>query len=295
MKPPVYTFATAETLTSVSQVTDVSDGDLFYKDMQSLIEKYGVAGLTEDKKLSPAKNLSPAAYRTITQSALAQLRQMASKTGMGGKRFGELFGEGCAAPNAAGETILAGNAVSSLKCTFGPQTLSAIYPEKAMSRGYFIQLLRKALDHGSDKISSNSSMNLGPTNLKASPAEIKELIDKGQQLMAAKKYDDAIRYFNQVLDYDSNNIDAYRFRGLSALLIYDQNPQQRQKLYTAVFNFDEVIKRGSTNADDHYMRGLAHARLGSKEKAIADLRSALKFNPNHTGAKDSLAALGVKP
>ena len=42
MKPPVYTWATAETLTSVSQVTDVKPTDFWYKDLQVLIEKYSI-------------------------------------------------------------------------------------------------------------------------------------------------------------------------------------------------------------------------------------------------------------
>lgn len=123
----------------------------------------------------------------------------------------------------------------------------------------------------------------------------KDLISRGQQLMAAKDYSGAIKIFNQVLERDKEYVDAYRFRGLSALLMYDSGTREMQLLYTAVFNFDDVIKRGSTNPDDYYLRGLTHERLGSKEKAVADYRAALKIYVNHQGAKEALIKLGVSP
>ena len=126
-------------------------------------------------------------------------------------------------------------------------------------------------------------------------ASIKDLISRGQQLMAAKDYSGAIKVFNQVLERDKEYVDAYRFRGLSALLMYESGTREGQLLYTAMFNFDDVIKRGSTSPDDYYLRGLTHERLGSKEKAIADYRTALRMYANHQGAKEALMKLGVSP
>lgn len=294
MKPPVYTWATAETLTSVSQVTDVKPTDFWYKSLQILIEKYGIAGLTEGKKLMPAQNLTPAAYRTIRQSAIVQLRTVASRTGMLNRRFDEIFPGNCPDPKAVGDVMTSGEVINSLKCIFGPSTLTAIYPDKPMTRGYFVQVFDDAVENGMSKISTNSSQSSVPPAGKPSPATIKQLIDRGQLLMSEKKYDEAIRTFNQVIDYDPNNIEAYRMRGVSALLIYEQNPpMQGQKLYTAQSNFDLAIDRGSTNPDDFYMRGMTYERQGKKDKAIGDYRTALKLNPNHQGAKDALKKLGV--
>ncbi|MBX7053811.1 MAG: tetratricopeptide repeat protein [Pyrinomonadaceae bacterium] len=294
MKPPVYTWAAAETLTSVSQVTDVKPTDFWYKDLQTLIEKYGIAGLTEGKKLMPNRNLTPSAYRTMRQSAIVQLRQVASRMGMLNSRFDELFPANCPDPKAVADVMTSGEVVNSLKCIFGPSKLKAIYPDEPMTRGYFVQVFDDAVENGMSKISTNSSQSSVPPASKPSPATIKQLIDRGQLLMSEKKYDEAIRTFNQVIDYDPNNIEAYRMRGVSALLIYEQNPpMQGSKLYTAQFNFDLAIGRGSTNPDDFYMRGMTFERQGEKDKAIRDYRSALKLNPNHQGAKDALKKLGV--
>ncbi len=293
MKPPVYTWATAETLTSVSQVTDVKPTDFWYKDLQVLIEKYSIAGLTEGKKLMPNQTLTPTAYRTIRQSAVTQLRAVASRTGMLSKRFDELFPTTCPEPKAVGEVMTSGEVVNSLKCIFGPSTLKAVYPDKPITRGYFVQIFDDAVENGMSKISSNSSM--GAVAKTASPAEIKSLIEQGQRSINAKDFDGAIRYFNQVLDYDANNVDAYRYRGLAALMAYESDPRQRQKLYTALFNFDHVVNRNAAASDDYYLRGMTHVRLGSKDKAVADFRSALKMAPDHQGAKDELKKLGVTP
>ena len=296
MKPPVYTWATAETLTSVSQVTDVKPSDFWYDDLRTLIEKYGIAGLTESKKLMPNQNLTPAAYRTIRQSAIVQLRQIASGTGMLSKRFDEIFPTNCPDPKAVGDVMTSGEVINSLKCIFGPSTLKAVYPDQPMTRGYFVQVFDNAVDNGMSKISTNSSQGSLSPAAKPSPALIKQLIDRGQILMSEKKYEEAIRTFNQVLDYDPEYIEAYRMRGISAFLIYEQNPRmQGSKLYTALNNFNHAINRNSTNPDDYYFRGMTFERQGNKDKAITDYRTALKMNPNHQGAKDALKKLGLAP
>ncbi|MBK6722558.1 MAG: hypothetical protein IPG58_04545 [Acidobacteria bacterium] len=296
MKPPTYTWATAETLTSVAQVTDVKPTDLWYKALQILIEKYGIAGLTEGRKLMPDQNLTPAAYRTIRQSAKVQLNTAASRMGMLSSRFDELVSTNCPDPKAVADVMASGEVVNSLKCIFGPSTLKAIYPDKPMTRGYFVQIFVDAVDNGMSRVSLNTRGEADPAKKSATPAELKALIDKGQTLMGSKDYEGAIRMFNQVIEYDPNHIEAYRMRGISALLIYEQNPpMQGQKLYTALFNFDHAINRRSNNPDDYHLRGMTHERLGKTDRAIADFRTALKMTSNHQGAKDSLRKLGVTP
>jgi len=128
------------------------------------------------------------------------------------------------------------------------------------------------------------------------PASPKELIDRGQILIGKKDYDGAMKAFNQAIDTNPNNIEAYRYRAITALLIYETNPPMHgQKLYTALFNFDHAINRGSTYPDDFYLRGQTHERLSDKAKAIADYRSALKYYSGHQKAREAMARLGVKP
>lgn len=127
-------------------------------------------------------------------------------------------------------------------------------------------------------------------------ASPKELVDRGQQLIGQKDYEGAIKLFNQALEADPNYVEAYRMRGIAALLIYEQNPaMQGQKLYTALFNFDHAINRGSTNPDDFYLRGQTHEKIGDNAKAVADYRSTLKLYSGHQGAKDALRKLGGTP
>ena len=287
-----------ETLTSIFQVTDMKVTDAGYRELQSLIERYGIAGLTTNRKFEPNLSLTLDTYENITAYGLKTLRQMAPAADISDARFGELFGLNCPKPKSVGGTLNSGEVVNALKCTFGPSTLKAISPEKPIDRGYFAMLLSRALDHGSEKLKLNSKLEdtkAGPVT-KATAASAKELVDRGLELIGKKDYEGAIRLLNQALDTNPEYVDAYRYRAIAALLVYEQNPaMQGQKLFTALSNFDEAINRGSTKPDDFYMRGQTHEKLGHKNDAIADYRKALSIDSNLQKAKDALRKLGVAP
>jgi tetratricopeptide (TPR) repeat protein len=272
--------------------------DAGYRELQSLIERYGIAGLTTDRKFEPNLSLTIGAYEMLMANGLKTLRQIASATAISESRFAELFGLTCPKPKSVGGTLNSGEVVNALRCTFGPSTLKAISPEKPIDRGYFAMLLSGALDHGTEKLKLNSKLDgakTGPITT-ADAASAKGLTERGLELIGKKDYEGAIRLFNQALDTNPEYVDAYRYRAIAALLIYEQNPaMQGQKLYTAQFNFDHAINRGSTNPDDFYLRGQTHEKLGHKAEAIADYRKALSIDPNLQKAKDALKKLGVAP
>ncbi len=285
-------FQKAETLTSISQVTDMKVTDAGYRELQSLIERYAVAGLTTDRRFSPNAGLTIEAYEVLTANGLKALRQMASVADISDARFAELFGLDSPKPKAVDGALRAGEAVNSLKYTFGPSTLKAISPDKPISRGYFVMLLNEALNHGADKLSLNSNLDgtkTGPITM-ANTAKAKELVDQGLQLIGKRDYEGAIRLFNQALDSNREYIDAYRYRAIAALLIYEQNPtREGQKLYMALNNLEDAIKRGASKPDDFYLRGKTKEHLGQKSDAISDYRKALTIYPDFQPAKDALA------
>ncbi|MBP6004061.1 MAG: tetratricopeptide repeat protein [Pyrinomonadaceae bacterium] len=287
-----------ETLTSIFQVTDMKVTDAGYRELQSLIERYGIAGLTTDRKFEPYLTLTIDAYEMLTANGVKTLRQMAPAADISDARFAELFGLNCPKPKVTAGTLNSGEVVNGLKCTFGPSTMKAISPEKRIDRSSFAVLLNQALNHGTEKLKLNSRLDDSKTGpiTKANAASAKELVDRGLGLIGKKDYEGAIRLFNQVVDTNPEYVDAYRFRAIAALLIYEQSPaMQGQKLFTALSNFDEAINRGSTKPDDFYMRGQTHEKLGHKNDAIADYRKALSIDSNLQKAKDALKRLGATP
>jgi len=223
-----------ETLTSIFQVTDMKVTDAGYRELQSLIERYGIAGLTTDRKFEPNLSLTIDAYEMLMANGLKTLRQMASASDISDARFAELFGLTCPKPKAAAGSLNSGEVVNGLKCTFGPSTLKAISPEKPIGRGYFAMLLSQALDHGTEKLKLNSKLEdpkTGPIT-KATAASAKELVERGLELIGKKDYMGASRLFTQAIEYDPNYIEAYRFRGISAFLIYDRIRRCKGKCFT---------------------------------------------------------------
>lgn len=153
IKPPVYTRPTAEILTSVDQITDIKPTDFAYKGLKVLIEKYGVAGLTVNRRFLQDQALLSDDYRTIVQSAKTQLRQVASAAGISDARFEGLFGSRCSEPRVSAlGTMLAGEVVDTLKCRFGPADLTALYPGQLMRRGNFVQVFTYAVENIAEKI-----------------------------------------------------------------------------------------------------------------------------------------------
>lgn len=288
-----------ESLTSIVQVIDVKPTDFIYRDLQSLIERYGISGLTTGRKFASDQPLTLDAFALLTANGLKALKSMSSGPLISDARFAELFNLGCPMPKVIDGSISGGEVASALKCTFGPSMLTAISPEKPIDRGYFAKLLNRALDHGRDKISANSKLGSSDSNQSPSTADrnakAEGLYVNAITLIDEKKYEEAIRTLNQVIEINPEYVDAYRARGLAALLAYEGNKNLYQLIYTALNNFDLGIGRGMKQPQVFYLRGRTQEHLNQKSKAIADYREAIKIDPSFQLAKDALAKLGLAP
>jgi tetratricopeptide (TPR) repeat protein len=109
-----------------------------------------------------------------------------------------------------------------------------------------------------------------------SMAQVNTWIENGNKAMLARKYDEAIKDFNKVLEIDSLNSIALYNRGLS--YIYLENYK------AALTDFDKVITIDSTNADAFNSRGLVHGFLEQGELALSDFNSAIKYDSNFSMA-----------
>lgn len=76
-----------ETVTSISQISDVKPSDEFYDALRSLVEKYGIAKVTTGRKFNPTRALTMDEYADFIKQAKATLKDLAS--GFGTKKIDE--------------------------------------------------------------------------------------------------------------------------------------------------------------------------------------------------------------
>ena len=111
----------------------------------------------------------------------------------------------------------------------------------------------------------------------------------GSPKLAMEKFDLAIAKFNDIIQRNENNAEAWYSLG-NAL-------RDRGQLRAAITAFEKAaaLKPASDDANyqPHYNLGNVHTRLGEYSKAIEAFRAAIRANPGYTNAYTNLAtALG---
>jgi tetratricopeptide (TPR) repeat protein len=114
----------------------------------------------------------------------------------------------------------------------------------------------------------------------------------------------AIPDFDRAISLDPNNVANFRNRGYAYLQkggLWNAGSVTLETLPAlfyverAIADFTQAIKMTPDDANSFYNRGLAHAFLGNREAAIADMRETLRINPQFEQAKQVLQSLGEQP
>lgn len=87
---------------------------------------------------------------------------------------------------------------------------------------------------------------------------------------------DAIREYDQALQLNSNNTEAYCGRGIT--FAHDADIDR------AIADFDQAARLGSANPKCWNARAMAYWRKGDAAQAISDLTTAIKLNPRDADA-----------
>lgn len=106
--------------------------------------------------------------------------------------------------------------------------------------------------------------------------DINGLLQKGLELNNASKYDEAIPYFDQVLEIEPNNTKALILKGA---MLGQLNQSQK-----AISYFDKVLEIDPKNVAALSNKAAALVKLGKIKESIRYSEAALAIDPNHNQA-----------
>ncbi|HMO79704.1 MAG TPA: hypothetical protein PKD24_02835 [Pyrinomonadaceae bacterium] len=134
-----------ERLMSISEVTDVKPSDAYFLELQSLIERYGISGLTKDRKFDGAAPLG----RPELDHLIGESRELLLELTLGVEipiaDVRKAFPVTCAL-GGTGMRFTELNIAEYLECSFGAGSVSSKKPTNAITtRGRFVIFLDAAL------------------------------------------------------------------------------------------------------------------------------------------------------
>ncbi len=139
-----------ERLTSISEITDVKPADLYFRELQSLIERYGISGLTTNKKFDGLAPLRRPELEPIISDSRGILIQLAG--GVPIAEVNKAFPTTCTLDRTA-VTFTEAQIAEYLECSFGAGSVTSKKPTTATAtRGRFVIFLDAALSAGEQTV-----------------------------------------------------------------------------------------------------------------------------------------------
>ena len=108
--------------------------------------------------------------------------------------------------------------------------------------------------------------------------EAEDLVIKGITEAKAKKYLEAIDYFDKAIELSPDNLMAWYYKGTSM--------EELVNYPKAIECFDRVIEINPSYSDAWYHKGNCHLKLEEYDKALFSYDKALELNPSHSKAAE---------
>jgi len=145
---------------------------------------------------------------------------------------------------------------------------------------FLVLLLHPTFSHAQTSESPNS---LSEQNLNST-----ELLARGDELLDAENYEEAIIYYDAALKIDPFNVSALFSKGLAL--------DNLGRLDEAISYYDKVLALDPNDVDTLYHKGFALDSLGRFSEAIIYYDRVLAINPNDTDALNNKnIAAGKQP
>jgi len=123
--------------------------------------------------------------------------------------------------------------------------------------------------------------------LKLAPEEIEVMYNYGVYLQGHKEYDEAIGYFNKILELDTDNYNAHYQIGKTLILAEKDLAEAKHHLEKCL-TMKSADHRSPSKAMAHWRLGQVYYLLDQPEKARQEWEESLRLEPNFKEAKESL-------
>ncbi len=123
--------------------------------------------------------------------------------------------------------------------------------------------------------------------LQLAPEEIEVIYNYGIFLQGHKEYDEAIGYFNKILELDPQNYNAHYQIGKTRILAEKDLTEAKHHLEKCLI-MNSADHRSPSKATVHYRLGQVYHLLDQLEKARQEWGESLRLEPNFKEAKESL-------
>jgi type IV pilus biogenesis/stability protein PilW len=101
-------------------------------------------------------------------------------------------------------------------------------------------------------------------------------LDLGVELFQKGRLDQAIAEFNQAIELNPRDAEAYNYRGSAYL--------KKGQIDRAIADYDQVLRLKPRYAEAYTDRGVAYGAKGQYDRAIADFNRAVELNPRYAPA-----------
>lgn len=123
------------------------------------------------------------------------------------------------------------------------------------------------------------------------PTNVHTLRVLGNAFLDKNDFEQAVLYFNKILQINPGYSEAYFFLGKAYINVYDENAEQYSKdttLNKSIEYFNKAIELYPDYVQAYYLRGACYEEKGEKSKAIKDYQKSLDIEPQYQLATDAL-------
>jgi tetratricopeptide (TPR) repeat protein len=118
-------------------------------------------------------------------------------------------------------------------------------------------------------------------------AQIEHLMMEAEVRMTVSDYANAIKVYERLVEI-APKVGAFRARLAIAMACYPRTSKLAER------QFMEALRLDPHNADIHYQFGLYYKAMKQRQRAVAEMGTAVRLNPRHKAARQELEALSPK-
>jgi hypothetical protein len=118
-------------------------------------------------------------------------------------------------------------------------------------------------------------------------AQVEHLLMEGEVRMTVADYANAVKVYDKLVSL-APRVPAFHMRLAVAMACYPRTAKLAER------EFYEAARLAPDDAEVHYQWGLYYKVMKIRSRAVAEMRTAVRLNPRHKGARAELEALSPK-